>query len=69
MTEFHVRKVRVTETGGRPTPLEDPYLMIMNLAHTGFISWAQRQPLFQNIHFDEKKKQQPINLNFLSQGT
>ena len=69
MTEFHVRKVRVTETGGRPTPLEDPYLMIMNLAHTGFISWMQKQPLFQNIHFDEAKKQQPINLNFLSQGT
>ena len=31
MSELHVRKVREVETGGRPTPLEDPYCLMMNL--------------------------------------
>jgi hypothetical protein len=61
MTEFHVRKVRVTETGGRPTPLDDPYIMIMNLSHTGFISWSHKQPLFENIEFNESQNQIRFN--------
>lgn len=61
MTEFHVRKVRVTETGGRPTPLDDPYIMIMNLSHTGFISWSHKQPLFENIEFNESQNQMRFN--------
>ena len=68
MTEFHVRKVRVTETGGRPTPLEDPYRMIMNLSHTGFISWAHKKPLFPNIEYSEQRQQARINMDFLNQG-
>jgi len=68
MTEFHVRKVRVTETGGRPTPLEDPYRMIMNLSHTGFISWANKKPLFKSMEYLEEKQQTRINMDFLNQG-
>ena len=29
-TEIHVRKIKEVETGGRPTPLSDPFLMEMN---------------------------------------
>jgi hypothetical protein len=35
-TEFHVRKVRVTETGGAPTPLYEPIEFQMNITNTGF---------------------------------
>jgi len=29
-TEIHVRKIKEVETGGRPTPLSDPFMMEMN---------------------------------------
>ena len=51
MSELHVRKVREVETGGYPTPLEDPYRMVMNTSHTGFLSWLGKKPLFENIDF------------------
>ena len=60
LTEIHVRKVRETETGGYPTPIEEPYLMIMNTSQTGFISWMQRKPLFKSIYF-ESDKQEPLD--------
>tara|TARA_B100000963_G_scaffold44223_2_gene32978 strand:+ start:2438 stop:4246 length:1809 start_codon:yes stop_codon:yes gene_type:complete len=60
LTEIHVRKVRETETGGYPTPIEEPYLMIMNTSQTGFISWMQRKPLFKSIYF-ESDNQEPID--------
>ena len=60
LTEIHVRKVRETETGGYPTPIEEPYLMIMNTSQTGFISWMQRKPLFKSIYF-ESDSQEPID--------
>lgn len=66
MTEFHVRKVRVTETGGRPTPLDDPYIMVMNLSHTGFNGWISQKPMFKNIEFDDSKNQMPFSNLFLS---
>ena len=66
MSELHVRKVREVETGGEPTPLEDPYRMIMNTSHTGFISWLNKKPLFENIDF-QGDKQSAINFSkFLS---
>ena len=57
MSEFHVRKVREVETGGQPTPFDEPYKLIMNLSHTGFNSWETRSALFQPVHFqgDEQK--------------
>lgn len=57
LTELHVRKVRETETGGYPTPIEEPYLMIMNSSQTGFISWLMKKPLFQSIHFQSDKQE------------
>ena len=51
MSELHVRKVREVETGGQPTPLEEPYRMTMNTSHTGFISWLNKKPLFESIDF------------------
>jgi hypothetical protein len=66
MSELHVRKVREVETGGQPTPLEEPYRMTMNTSHTGFLSWLGKKPLFENIDF-QGDTQSAINFsNFLS---
>ncbi len=35
-TELHVRKVRIVETGGAPTPLYEPIEFQMNITNTGF---------------------------------
>ena len=45
MTEVHIRKVRETETGGSPSPLDEPFKMIMNTSHTGFIEWGKQKTL------------------------
>jgi hypothetical protein len=55
MTEVHVRKVREVETGGSPTPIDDPWKMAINLSHTGFCSWLSRKQLFQAIDFQDNK--------------
>ena len=65
MSEIHVRKVREVETGGRPTPLEDPYCLQMNLSHTGFNTRIGQRALYQPINFSEPK-QIPMNIQFLS---
>ena len=53
LSELHVRKVRETETGGQPTPIDDSYKIVMNLSHTGFINWLTREPLFKPISFEQ----------------
>ena len=63
LSEMHVRKVRETETGGSPTPIDEPYKLVMNLSHTGFTSWLGGAKLFQPIEFQEPKSM-PINFNF-----
>tara|TARA_R100001591_G_scaffold58712_1_gene68535 strand:- start:3966 stop:5546 length:1581 start_codon:yes stop_codon:yes gene_type:complete len=68
MSEIHVRKVREVETGGRPTPLEEPYRIVMNLSHTGFHSWIGQRSMFQPITF-EQAKTMPLNISFLSTGS
>jgi hypothetical protein len=65
MSELHVRKVREVETGGAPTPLEDPYCLVMNLSHTGFTTRIGQRALFQPITFKEQTAM-PINMQFLS---
>lgn len=65
MSEIHVRKVRDVETGGRPTALEDPYCLMMNLSHTGFTDRVGRRALYQAISFPEESTM-PINLSFMS---
>ena len=66
MSEIHVRKVREVETGGQPTPLEDPYCIQMNLSHTGFNTRIGQRALYQPITFKEQT-QMPLNIQFLSQ--
>ena len=63
LSELHVRKVREVETGGQPTPLEEPYKLVMNLSHTGFTGWMSKRPMFESVTI-EKPKQMPINLAF-----
>ena len=67
MSEIHVRKVREVETGGQPTPLEDPYCLQMNLSHTGFNTRIGQRALFKPITLKESQ-QVPMNIQFLSQG-
>lgn len=56
MTEVHVRKVRETETGGQPTPFDEPYLMNMNLSHTAFKGWHSKKALFDPVKIEEKQE-------------
>jgi len=68
LTELHVRKVREVETGGQPTPLEEPIRFTINLSHTGFREWSEQNNLFQTI--DNQKDTQVqfkihSNLDFL----
>ena len=46
--EFHVRKIRETETGGQPSSVDDPLRFQMNLSQTGFTD-AYGKPLFKSI--------------------
>ena len=48
-TELHVRKVRETETGGQPTPIDDPILFTMNTSHTAFRVARTGKELYQTI--------------------
>jgi hypothetical protein len=68
MTELHVRKVREVETGGQPTPLEEPIKFTINLSHTGFREWGSQSNLFQRIE-NEQVEGKPFklysNLDFL----
>jgi hypothetical protein len=50
LSEVHVRKVRTTETGGKPTPLADPLTLLINSRHTGFTS-SGLKPLVSKIDF------------------
>lgn len=63
MSELHVRKVREVETGGSPTPLEDPYCLVMNVSHTGFTTRVGQRALFQPINL-QSEKSLPINFSF-----
>ena len=63
MSELHVRKVREVETGGSPTPLEDPYCLVMNVSHTGFTTRVGQRALFQPINL-KSEKSLPINFSF-----
>ena len=56
MSEVHVRKVRETETGGSPTPLEEPFKIIMNSSHTGFVEWGTQQKLLKPHKLEDGKQ-------------
>ena len=48
-SEFHVRKVRVKETGGEPTPLDEPIQMVMDSSKTAFRVGTKGEKLFPSI--------------------
>lgn len=56
--EFHVRKVRETETGGSPTPLFEPFLFKMNTSHTAFYTMTKQMRLFEPMDFMPKEEDQ-----------
>jgi hypothetical protein len=68
MSEIHVRKVREVETGGQPTPLEDPYCLQMNLSHTGFNTRIGQRALYQPINFNQSN-QRPMNTQSIATET
>jgi len=47
--EFHVRKVRSQETGGEPTPFDDPFRFQMNVQRTGFNAMDTHGKLFEPL--------------------
>ena len=47
--EFHVRKVRSQETGGEPTPFDDPFRFQMNVQRTGFNAMDAHGKLFEPL--------------------
>lgn len=51
-TELHVRKVRETETGGQPTPYDEPFKMVMNSSMTGFHCLQGSRRLFTPYTFE-----------------
>ena len=69
-TELHVRKVRETETGGQPTPIDDPITFTMNTSHTAFRTNSSGEELFQTVdkEFDNYKQfNMPLNMSFLKE--
>ena len=67
MTEIHVRKVRETETGGQPTALEEPFRMVMNTSHTGFIEWGKRKTIITPKSFTGGQ-QEELDIDKMSWG-
>jgi hypothetical protein len=68
ITELHVRKVRDVETGGEPTPLEDPVRFEMNLSRTAFRVYNTQKELFQSVDLQGGEQDHfefPINHSFL----
>jgi hypothetical protein len=47
-TEWHQRKVKEWETGGKPTPLDEPIYLRFTDFHTGLIDYTHCNPLRRN---------------------
>ena len=56
-TELHIRKVRETETGGMPTPLDEPIKLRMNNNRTAFELGYNKKRLFEPLVFGEESRQ------------
>jgi hypothetical protein len=59
--EFHVRKQRETETGGQPTPYDEPIRFEITPDHTGFYGQIGGQ-LYKGV-FDQSKNNE-VYLDF-----
>ena len=69
--EWHVRKVRETETGGEPTPLDEPIFLVMNIKGTGFRLKHTGSDLFQGVdtEFDNYRSfKLNSNVDFVNQN-
>lgn len=69
VTEIYVRKVKETETGGRPTPYQNPVKLLMNKNGCGFTETTQGQdPIkeywFKLQHPDQVQISLPPNTSF-----
>ena len=66
ITEFHVRKIKETDTGGRPTPFDTPIKFEMYKGGTGFIERLEfgGQPVdpIHNWHHKNQPVQQKVEL-------
>jgi hypothetical protein len=67
VTEVHVRKVRDVETGGEPTPIEEPIRFEMNLSRTAFRVYKTQKLLFDSVQLkgEQDHFKFPINDSFL----
>jgi hypothetical protein len=54
--EFHVRKVRETETGGQPTMIDSPVLFELEQSNTAFVNKKTNKRLFESILAQKNKK-------------
>lgn len=61
--EFHVRKIREVETGGGPTPLQNPIMFKMNTSNTGFYCLNGEMNLFTPMEF-KPQPEQTIDIPF-----
>ena len=66
-TELHVRKIKEMETGGGYTPLEMPYLLIMNPNSCGFRDSMGVDPV-KKWHSERFAKPIKENNDFLNEG-
>ena len=72
VSEFHVRKVRNTETGGEPTGLDNPYRFIMDISRTGFKTMTTHKSLFQPVHLQQPEQgvlKMNMNMDFLTSSS
>ena len=60
--EWHVRKIRETETGGEPTAYDEPIRLMMNQTKTGFYTYSGEK-LFPSIFDQLKGKEQYIEFD------
>lgn len=61
-SEIHVRKVRTTELGGAPTPIDEPLLLKANAELTGF--YTNNDRLYQPKILTPSQQKQGENLQF-----
>jgi hypothetical protein len=57
-TEIHVRKVRNTETGGSPTPFDQPVVFQLNHTKTGMYPIMGRKT-FSPMYLDSSRLELP----------
>ncbi len=65
-SEIHVRKVRTTELGGKPTPIDEPLILKANADLTGFYTQEGRLYSPKILTKDEQKDLGDLRMSDLS---